>query len=91
MNMNVTAATAISTSMKCDYTDETNTARSLILPVTDLSGSFLSSGLVVSTGPFETPPFHIRVKAGTNVILFTATGTFTGVTYNAEGIIQKLQ
>src|SRR5207244_10970361 len=34
MNMNVTAALAISTSLNCDYTDESNTARTMIFPTT---------------------------------------------------------
>lgn len=91
MNMNVTAATALSTSMTCTYTDESNTARTMILPVTGLTGSFLAGGLVTATGAFETPVMHIRCKASTAITLFTATGTFTGVTYTAEGIIKQTQ
>jgi len=91
MNMNVSAATGISTSMKCDYTDENNIARSMILPVTGLAGSFLANGLVVATGAFATPTMAIRCKAGTTITLSTATGTFTGVTYSAEGLIKQTQ
>jgi hypothetical protein len=91
MNMNVTAATALSTSMNCTYTDESNTSRTMIFPTTSLSGSFLAGGLVTATGAFETPAMHIRCKASTSITLFTATGTFTGVTYTAEGVIRQIQ
>ncbi len=91
MNMNVTAAIAISTSMNCDYTDESNTARTMIIPATSLAGSFVANGLVVTTGAFETPVMHIRCKASTSITLYTATGTFTSVTYTAEGVIKKTQ
>lgn len=89
MNMNVTAATILSTSMNCDYTDESNTARTMILPTTSIGGTFLSGGMVTATGSFETAVFHIRCKAGTAVTLYTAAGTFTGVTYTAEGNIKQ--
>lgn len=87
MNMNVSAATAISTTMTCTYTDEQNIARTLILPVTQLSGSFIALGAVTGTGAWETPILHIRCKGGSVITLLTAAGTFTGVTYTAEGLI----
>lgn len=89
MNMNVTAATILSTSMNCDYTDESNTGRTMILPTTSIGGTFLSGGMVTATGSFETAVFHIRCKAGTAVTLYTAAGTFTGVTYTGEGNIKQ--
>ena len=91
MNMNVTAATVLSTSLNCDYTDESNTARTMIFPTTSLSGTFLSGGLITATGAFETPVMHIRCKASTTITLYTAIGTFTSVTYTAEGIIKQTQ
>jgi hypothetical protein len=91
MNMNVTAATGLSTTMSCTYTDESNTSRTMIFPTTSLSGSFLAGGLVTGTGVFETPVMHIRCKASTTITLFTATGTFSSVTYTAEGIIKQTQ
>jgi hypothetical protein len=91
MNMNVTAATAISTSMNCTYTDESNTSRTMIFPTTSLSGSFLAGGLVTGTGAFETPVMHIRCKASTSITLSTATGTFSSAVYTAEGIIKQMQ
>jgi hypothetical protein len=89
MNMNVTAAVAISTSMNCNYTDESNTARTMVIPVTSLGGTFLTNGLVITTGAFETAVFHIRCKASTSITLYTAAGTFSSVTYTAEGIIKQ--
>lgn len=91
MNMNVTAATALSTSLNCTYTDESNTSRTMILPITSLAGSFLTGGLATATGAFETPVMHIRCKASTAITLLTSAGTFTGVTYTAEGIIKQMQ
>ncbi len=90
MNMNVTAAVAISTSMNCVYYDESETERTMIFPVTSLAGNFLTNGLVVTTGAFETPVMHIRVTTGSAITLYTAPGTFTTVTYTAEGIITQM-
>lgn len=90
-NMNVTAATALSTSLTCTYTDESNTARAMIFPVQQLGGSFISGGLITGTGPWETSVIHIRCKASTAITIFTAAGTFTGVTYTAEGVIAQVR
>ncbi len=90
MNMNVTAAVAISTSMNCVYNDESGTERIMIFPVTSLAGNFLTNGLIVTTGAFETPVMHIRVQASSVIELYTAGGTFTTVTYTAEGIITQM-
>jgi hypothetical protein len=86
-NMNVTAATALSTNITCQYTDESGTSRMLIMPVTQLSGSFIAVGAITGTGVWETPSLHIRAKAYTNILIKTKTGTFTSVTYTAEGWI----
>lgn len=91
MNMNVTAVTAMSASLNCDYTDEGNTARTMIFPVQSLAGNFVTGGLITATGPYETPVMHIRVKASTQIKLYTSAGTYTGVTYTAEGIIKQTQ
>lgn len=90
-NINITAAIAISTSLNCDYTDETNTARTMIIPISGLGGSFLAGGLATGTGPFESSVMHIRTKASTAITIYTAAGTFTSATYNAEGVIRQLQ
>lgn len=89
-NMNVTAAAVLVTTLTCTYTDESNTARTMILPVMQLSGSFIAAGAITGTGAWVTPTIHIRCKAATAITILTSTGTFTTVTYTAEGIIRQL-
>lgn len=88
-NMNVTAAMALVTTLTVNYTDESNTSRVMILPVQQLSGSFIAAGAITAIGAWETPVMHIRAKAATSITILTSTGTFTGVTYTAEGIIKQ--
>jgi hypothetical protein len=86
-NVNVTAATTATFTMTCTYTDETNTSRVLTMSFSNLSGTILTSITnVTGTGPYEGVVQHIRCKAGTTITIGT-TGTFTSVTYNAEGLI----
>jgi hypothetical protein len=87
MNMNVSAATVLATTMTCTYTDESNTARTMIFPVQQLGGSFIAAGAVTATGAWETAVLAIRCKAATVITLLTSAGTFTVVTYTAEGFI----
>lgn len=89
-NINVTAAIAISTSLNVAYTDETNTARTLIMPISGLAGSFVAGGLATSTGPFESAVLHLRCKASTTITFSVAAGTFTSVTYNARCCIRQV-
>lgn len=84
---NVTAATAISTTLTCTYTDKSNTSRVMIFPVQQLTGSFIAGGLITGTGAWETPVMHIRCKASTAITIGTSAGTFTGVTYSADATI----
>jgi hypothetical protein len=88
-NMNVTASTSLATTLTVTYTDESNTARSMILPSAPLSGTFVAAGAITGTGPWHTPVMHIRAKAATAITVLTSAGTFTGVTYTAEGIIKQ--
>lgn len=90
MNLNATAVTVLATTMTCTYTDESNTARTMILPVQQLSGSFIAAGAITATGAWETPVMHIRCKAATVITLLTSAGTFTGVTYTVEGTIKQV-
>lgn len=87
MNMNVTAATGIATTMTCTYTDESNAARTMIFPVQQVAGTLVAAGAVTATGAWETVVMPIRCKAATVITLLTAAGTFTGVTYTVEGFI----
>lgn len=91
-NMNVSASTALNTTLQCTYTDESNTARTMIFPIQQLTGSFIAGGLITGTGAWESPALHIRCKTATAITILTAggTGTFTGVTYTAEGSIQQI-
>lgn len=90
--VNVTAATAVSTSISITYTDVGSTSRTMILPLTgSLGGGFVSSGLVVSTGAFSSPRVNIRVKGGSTISAQTSSGTFTGVTYSASALVEKVK
>ena len=92
-NCNVTVSTTHSFSLDVAYTDETNVARVLTLPVAQLAGAFVASGLITNVtgaGPYESAVCHIRCKASTTITIRTSTGgTYTAVTYNAQGIIAQ--
>jgi len=93
-NALVTTSTAHSFSLDCVYTDTSNVSRTLVLPVAQLAGTFLTTGLITNatgTGPYETATMHIRCKASTSITIRTSSGgTFTGVVYNAEGCIEQI-
>ena len=57
-----------------------------------LAGAFITGGLITNvtgTGPYESPVMHIRCKTATAITIRPSAGTFTSVTYNAEGIIKQ--
>lgn len=87
--VDVTAVTALSTTITCTYFDKSNTSRTMIMPVQQLTGSFIAGGLITGTGAWETPVMHIRCKASTTITIATAAGTFTGVTYSADATITQ--
>lgn len=87
--INVSAAAAISTALTVSYTDVNNTAQTMILPLTGQAGSFITNGLVITTGTFESVVVNIRAKASSSITVQTAPGTFTGVTYSASGTIKQ--
>jgi hypothetical protein len=90
-NVNVTAAATASFTCTCTYHDETNTTRVLTLTFSNLTGTLLTTITnVTGTGAYEGVPLHIRAKAATTITIGT-TGTFTSVTYNAEGAMQQIQ
>lgn len=89
-NINVTASTTASFTMTVTYTDETNTSRTATF-------SFVQAGVptpiqtitnVTGVGAYAGMPLYIRCKASTAITIAT-TGTFTSVTYNAEGAITQ--
>lgn len=89
-NINITTSTTYSFTVTCTYTDETNTSRSQTEAFMILAGTTINTISNVTAGvvPLEGVTFHIRCKAATT-ITWSSTGTFTAVTYNAEGIIQQ--
>lgn len=89
-NVNVTTATAHAFGVVITYTDETNTSRSLTLPMAQLAGTFVASITnVTGVGPYEGAKVCIRCKASTAITITTA-GTFTTVTYNVYGSINQI-
>lgn len=92
-SINVTAATAISTTIEVTYTDIGNTARTLVLPVQSAggtAGTYLANGAIVATGDYSTPRAMIRVKSGATILIRTSVGTFTSVTYSASAQISRI-
>lgn len=89
-NVNVTTSSAEAFNLQVAYTDETNTARTLNIPLAVLGGTTVSA-VNFSNGavPYSGMPVHIRVKASTAITVKTA-GTFTGATFNVEGSITKI-
>lgn len=89
-NVNVTTSTVHNFTVTCAYTDEGNTARTLTLGFTQLSGATLLTAItnVTGAGPYESPIYRLRCKAGSTVTI-ASTGTFTTVTYNIEGLIKQ--
>lgn len=88
-NVNITSYTAGSFGVNCVYTDETNTSRTLIVPLLPVS-SATPATTAGAAGAFMGLNVAIRCKAGTNVV-FSTSGTFTTLTYNVEaGLIQTV-
>lgn len=89
-NVLVTASTTHSFTVTVTYTDEGNTSRTLTLNFSQITGTLLTAITnVQGAGAYEGVPLHIRCKASTT-ITFATVGTFTSVTYNAEGVIQQI-
>lgn len=89
-NINVTNSTTHNFGVVVTYTDETNTSRSLTLPVAQLAGTVIAAITnITGAGPYEGIGLQIRCKAGTAITITTA-GTFTSVTYNGEGSILQV-
>lgn len=90
-NVRVTTSSAEAFTVTCAYTDEGNTARTITLNFQLVAGT-IGTAIAAANGavPYEGLPLHIRAKAATAITIAT-TGTFTGCTYNVEGVISKLQ
>lgn len=93
---NVLVTTSTNHTFSCDttYTDESNVARTMVMPVEQLAGAFATSGLITNVtgaGPYESAVMTIRAKAATAITIRTsAGGTFTGVVYNIDGTIKQV-
>lgn len=90
-NVLITAATTHSFNVTVSYTDEGNTARVATLNFATLAGVISNAAITNVAGavPYEGVPYHIRCKAATSITVATS-GTFTTVTYNAEGLIKQV-
>lgn len=93
-NVNVTTSTTHSFSLDCVYTDETNTSRTLVIPMAQLAGTFVASGLITNitgAGPYESASMTIRCKASTSITIRpSAGGTYTAVVYNTAASISQI-
>lgn len=88
-NILVTTSSAENFTTTVSYTDEGNTARVLTLNFQTIGGT-LGTAINFSNGavPYEGLITHLKCKAST-VITVKTTGTFTGCTYNVEGVIKQ--
>lgn len=91
MNILVTTSSAENFTGTVDYTDEGNTARTMMLNFSAVNGTITGSvrGSNFGAAPYTGFPLHIRCKASTNIVFKTAAGTY-GCTYNAEAICKRL-
>lgn len=89
-NVLVTTSTLHSFGVTVDYTDESNTARTLTIPMSQLAGTLITAITnATGAGPYEGVALTIRCKAATNIVFKTA-GTFTTVTYNVDASISQI-
>lgn len=86
-NVLVTTHGSEAITIACAYTDEGGTARVATLAFASLAGAVAPT--VGAAGPFFGQGIHIRAKQ-TTAVSVASTGTFTGATFNADGIIRKL-
>lgn len=91
-NVLVTTATTHAFTVTVAYTDESNVARTLTMPVSQLTGALITSITnVTGAGPYEGAAVLIRCKAATTITIATAAGgTYTAVVYSAEGSIVQV-
>jgi hypothetical protein len=90
-NVLVTTSSAENFTVTCVYTDEGNTSRTLTLNFQTIAGT-IGTAINFANGavPYEGIIIHIRSKASTTITIST-TGTFTGATYNIEGVIKQIR
>lgn len=89
-NVNVTTSTTHNFAVQVAYTDETNTARTLVMTLSTEAGVLVTAITnVTGAGIYVGFASRLRVKASTAITVKTA-GTFTTVTYNVEADIQQV-
>jgi hypothetical protein len=88
-NVLITTSSAEAFTVTCSYTSEDNTARVFTLNFSILTGTLTTAITSAHGAVYEGIPMHIRCKASTAITIKT-TGTFTGATYNCEGIIKQI-
>ena len=88
-NVLVTTSSAENFTVTVTYTDEGNTARTATMNFQIVAGT-IGTAIAFANGavPYIGLPLHIRCKASTAITIKT-TGTFTGATYNVEGVIKQ--
>jgi len=76
--------------LKVAYTDEGNTSRDYEIPLLRIGTNAWLAATVggLGTVPYPSSSLQIRCKASTAITIKT-TGTFTGTTYNVEGVIER--
>lgn len=89
-NVRVTTSGSEAFRVDVDYTDDGNNARTLRLNFQLLDGT-IGTAIAFTNGavPYHGIPATIRCKSGTAITVKTA-GTFTGCTYDVDGLIQQL-
>lgn len=89
-NILVTTSSAEAFALQCTYTDEGNTARTLVIPISVIAGTVaVATAFANGAVPYHGHVLRIRAKAGSTITIKTA-GTFTGCTYNVEGSIKQV-
>ena len=91
-NVLVTTSSGEVFTVQVTYTDEGNTARTLTLPFIILAGTTVAAiNSANGAVPYEGLPVHLRCKASTAITVLTqAAGTYTGATFNCEGVIKQI-
>ena len=91
-NVLVTTSSGEAFTVQVTYTDEGNTARTLTLPFIILAGTTVAAiNSANGAVPYEGLPVHLRCKASTAITVLTqAAGTYTGATFNCEGVIKQI-
>lgn len=90
-HVNVTVGTTMSMSVTVTYTDIASNARTLTLPLMNVTASptFLLNGLIITTGDYVSPTMELEVKASTTISIQTA-GTVTATTYTGSATIEQV-